>query len=157
VGLAAALIGAAGYFAINPAFSMLALSDQYAAAAGEADRAAALAAGQTALAIYKGTGFNLYIVLVSTAGVILSAAMLRTKVFGKVAGSCGIAANVLNPGMFLPVVGLAIGFIALVPLLVWYGLVGRALLKLAREGLTQPQTVETVTRELVSPTALHPI
>src|SRR5690348_14687842 len=51
VGVAAALVGTAGYFAINPAFSMLSLSDQYAVATSEADRAAALAAGQTALAI----------------------------------------------------------------------------------------------------------
>ncbi len=153
LGLAAALVGTAGYFAINPAFSMLTLSDQYAVAANEAERAAALAAGQTALAIYKGTGFDLYILLVSTGGAILSAAMLRSKLFGKVAGSCGVLANVLNPGMFLPVVGFAIGFIALLPLVVWYVLVGRALLTLGREGTAGSRTTGRVTQEVVSPTA----
>src|SRR5579883_1176943 len=60
LGVALALVGTAGYFAINPAFSMLSLSGQYAAATTEAERAAALEAGQTTLAIYQGTGFDLY-------------------------------------------------------------------------------------------------
>jgi hypothetical protein len=132
LGVVAALVGTAGYFAVNPAFSMLSLSDQYLAAPSDADRAATLAAGQTVLAIYKGTGFNLYIVLVSAAGVVVSAVMLRSERFGKVAGGCGIAANLLNPGMFLPVVGLYVGFAALLPLLAWYALVGRAFLRVAR-------------------------
>ncbi len=150
IAVAAALVGTAGYFAINPAFSMLALSDHYLAAGSEADRAAALAAGQTVLAIYKGTGFNLYIVLVSAAGVILGALMLRSPRFGKVAGSCGIAANVLNPGMFLPLVGLYIGFIALLPLLVWYVLVGRAFLRLAQTRPTATGASDGLTREPVA-------
>ncbi len=129
---------------------MLSLSDHYLAASSEADRAAAVAAGQTVLAIYKGTGFNLYIVLVSAGGVIVSAVMLRSTRFGKVAGSCGIAANLLNPGMFLPEVGLYIGFIALLPLLVWYVLVGRALLRLGFASPPAADTSATLNREPVS-------
>ncbi|GEM_PF-4855023 len=68
--------------------------------------------------------------LVSTGGALLGVVMLRTRIFGKATGICGIAANALNPGMFLPVAGFAIGFIALLPLVVWSVLVGRALLKL---------------------------
>jgi hypothetical protein len=143
LGVAAVLIGTAGYFAINPAFSMLALSDQYEGAATEAERAAALAAGQTMLAIYKGTDFNLYIVLVSAGGVIVSAAMLRDRAFGRAAGLCGIASNALNPGMFLPIVGFAIGFIALLPLIAWYVLVGRGLLRLARAPSAISEGAET--------------
>ena len=157
LGLALALVGTAGYFAINPAFSMLSLSQQYASAGDEAERNAVLAAGQAVLSIYQGTGFDLYLVLVSVAGAMLSTVMLRSPVFGKVAASCGIAANLLNPGMFLPAVGFYIGFIALLPLLVWYVLVARALLKLGRERPARAEGAAAATRQLVSPTPIRQV
>jgi hypothetical protein len=149
MGLALALVGVAGYFAVNPAFSMLSVSQQY-ATGGEAERAAALAAGQAALATYRGTGFDLYLVLVSTAGVIFSAMMVRAKAFGRVAGSCGIASNVLNPGMFIPGIGLYIGLLALLPLLAWFVLVARTLLKLSGAAPEEGDATGLVTRELVA-------
>ena len=150
LGVALALVGCAGYFAINPAFSLLSLSRQYAAATTDAERAAVLAAGQTILAIYQGTGFDLYILVVSAAGVILGGVMTRSE-FGKLARMAQIPANASNPGMFLPSVGLYIGFIALLPLIIWYVRVGWVLLRLGGQNAVGHDSIP-LTRELVSPT-----
>lgn len=54
--LALGLIGVALYFSANPVFSLLALSNQYAAAPA-AEQSQLVAAGQALLAIYQGTPF----------------------------------------------------------------------------------------------------
>ena len=52
------LVGVAAFFASNTTFSMLSLSNQYAAAATDAQRSLYLAAGQAMIALYTGTAFQ---------------------------------------------------------------------------------------------------
>jgi hypothetical protein len=69
-------VAIAAYFASNTAFEMLSLSDQYAAATTDAQRAMYLAAGQAMLATFEGTAFQVSYVLASVAGIIIGAVML---------------------------------------------------------------------------------
>jgi len=104
--LAAALgfLGIAVAFASNTAFSLLSLSDQYAAATGEAQRTLLLAAGQAMLALnrfsspgaHPGSGGYLSLLLVAAAGMLFSVVMLRSRVFGRAAATVGILANALD-------------------------------------------------------------
>lgn len=83
-------VGMAVYLATNTAFSMLSLSQEYAVAATEAEKSILLAAGQAMLAVSRGTGLYTGMALAWLAGLILSAVMLRSKVFTKVTAWVGI-------------------------------------------------------------------
>ena len=132
VALVIGLVGIAGYFAVNPAFSMLSLSRQY-AIANETDQKTLVASGQTLLALYQGTGFVAYMILVSAAGVIMATVMLKMKIFSRWIAYTGILSNILNPAMFIPVIGLYIGLLTLVPLMIWYVSLGLTLLKIGSD------------------------
>ena len=90
----------------------LALSNRYAAAASEAQRAMYLAAGEALLAIYspgasvQSFGYNASLFLVLLAGLTISMVMLRSNVFGKWTAWIGIGANGLG---LLTFAGMAIG------------------------------------------------
>jgi hypothetical protein len=84
-------VGMAVYLATNTAFSMLSLSQEYAAATTEAEKSILLAAGQAMLAVSRGTGGQYTgMALAWLAGLILSVVMLRSKVFRKVTAWVGI-------------------------------------------------------------------
>ena len=136
----ATALGFAGitvYFASNQAFSMLSLSNQYAEATTAAQRAMFLAAGQAALAIhqnasYAGRGIYLSFLLVSIAGLIISAVMLHSSDFGKRIAATGILANGFGLSYYLVLAfAPALVFIPLsvsaVFLLIWYLQVSRRL------------------------------
>lgn len=138
IGTAVGLVGAVLFIVSREAtLSMLSLSQQYAVAASQPERAPLVAAGQTLLTVYNGTSFSVGYFLSGLAMLIVSTVMLRGTVFGHVTGVAGVLAGVTglvpaNMGM----VGLVLSFISLVPLLVWLVLVGRRLLQLgsAAEG-----------------------
>ena len=133
IALAFGLVGAAAFFSSNPAASMLTLSDQYAAAGGEAQRAMYLAAGQAVLALFTSSAYHASYILGSIAGLTMSVVMLRSPAFGRTAGYAGIAANVLGFGLYVPVIGVWLSLLSVIPfLMIWYVLVARRLLRLAR-------------------------
>lgn len=141
VALGAALffVAIAAYFASNTAFEMLTLSDRYAAATSDAQRAPYLAAGEAMRVTYQGTAFQVSYVLGSIAGIVLSLVMLRGATFGKVAGWAGVAGNVIGFGLYLPAVGMFFGVISGPILWVWYLLVARGFFRLARaSGVRDP-------------------
>ena len=140
-------VGMAVYLATNTAFSMLSLSHQYAAAATEAQKSVVLAAGQAMLAVSEGTGGQYTgMPLAWLAGLILSAVMLRSKVFSKAIAWVGI----LGLGLLLasipfagytttgPTTAVVSAIIAVTYIgggllsLAWYILVGLRLLKLGQ-------------------------
>jgi hypothetical protein len=133
IALALGLIGIAAYFTSNPAFEMLSLSSQYAAATTNAQRSAFQAAGQAMLALYQGSAFDVYYILDAVATLIISAVMLRSTLFGKVTASAGILAGVL---MLIPstagTLGLYLAFASLVPTVIWLVLSARRLFLLAQ-------------------------
>jgi len=146
-----AIIGIAVFLATNNPFSMLSLSDQYAAATTDAQRSLFLAAGQAMLANTNQRaveGFNMGLLLVSVAGLIVSAVMLRSNIFSKVTAYVGILANALSLAeyfrlVFVPEAVLLLLFLALASclfLLIWYILIARRLFQIGRlEKKTLPQ------------------
>ncbi len=144
-----AFVGIAVYLASNQAFAILSLSDQYAAATTDAQRAMFVAAGQTLLTMNSfnqgGTGIRLSFLLVTLAGLIISMVMLRSSIFGRVTAYVGILANVFGLGAFITLaLAPPMTFIPLSAsapfLLIWYILVGLRLLQLAnRESQMLPQ------------------
>ncbi len=133
IALALGFVGAVAYFASNTAFNMLSLSDQYAAATTEAQRAMFLAAGQAMLAIYNGTAFHVSYVITAVAFLIISVVMLRSNLFSKATAYIGIAANVIALGLYLPTIGIYISIFSVVFLLIWYILIARRLFQLGQD------------------------
>jgi hypothetical protein len=101
VALASGLVGITVSFATNISFSMLSLSQQYAAAASEVQRANLLAAGQAllatsgAMANFPGTGTYITYLLIALAEVTFASLLLpthrTTAIIGLLAGSCDLA------------------------------------------------------------------
>jgi hypothetical protein len=87
-----AFIGVAVFFGTNRALPMLDLSNQYAAATTDAQRASLVAAGQAMLSVGQshtpGTFIGFF--LADLAGIMMSAAMLRSKAFGRASAYLGI-------------------------------------------------------------------
>jgi hypothetical protein len=110
----------ATYFASNPAFTMLLLSQKYAAATSAAEQAQLLAAGQSALAGWQGTAYDVSYVLGAVPMLIVAVVMLRSHAFNRATAYCGMVAGAL---MLLPAtagtIGLIMAFLSLVPLVVW--------------------------------------
>jgi hypothetical protein len=132
VGTVLGMLGAMLFIVSREAtFSMLSLSQQYADATSEPQRAALIAAGQTLLTVYNGTSFSLGYFLSGLAMLLVSTVMLRGTVFSRVTGVAGLVAGVtgLVPAT-MGALGFVMSFLSLLPLVVWLSLLGRRLLKL---------------------------
>ena len=127
------IVGVAAYFASNTAFEMLSLSNQYAAAVTEAQRATLLTAGKVMLETYKGTAFDIYYVLNTIVLFIVSPIMLRSKLFSGKTAYLGLLAGVL---MLIPssagTIGIYFSLASLVPWAVWLVLIARRLFRFGR-------------------------
>ena len=133
IALTLGLGGIALFIAVQPAFSMLYLSDQYAAAATPAQRSAFLAAGEAVLANYNGTAFGMYFVLSGIADLIIGVVMLRSGRFSKTTAYAGIVLGAMLLVPPLPTLGtipLVLSYIVIVPSLTWNLLIARRLLQL---------------------------
>jgi hypothetical protein len=106
---------------------MLYLSDQFASATTDAQRAQLLTSGQTLMAIYNGTGPFVAYALNAIAGILVSIVMLQSNVFSRMVAIAGIAGNALelglppsiDPAFFLQIDPLLIG-VGGVILIGWY-------------------------------------
>lgn len=138
---ALALIGVSAFltwiFALNVA--LIRLSDLYAAASTDAQRAAYVAAAELDLGTQSG-GEILGTILIGVWIPIVSVVMLRSK-FDKTLAILGIATSILTPiGFTLATVTggapvfAAIGFGALLLMLIWFLLVGIKLYRLGGQG-----------------------
>jgi hypothetical protein len=144
VGTALYFLGVADFFATNTAFPVLALANQYAAATTDADRAMFLAAGQAMFTLFNENAFLLSYAIVSASWLMVSATMLRSRVFsrttasaGILAGAAGIVAVVLEhmpAGPALLALAVSLYFAAIVFLFIWVLLAGR---RLSRLGATR--------------------
>jgi Domain of unknown function (DUF4386) len=128
-------VGLTVYLASSRAFPMLSLSAQYASATTDAQRSLLVAAGQAMLAEGQSRAG---IPLVEFASLLISAVMLRGKVFNRATAYAGILGNVLlivveiilTLKQVLPDWGMAIAIGAGLSMMTWYLLVGRRLLQL---------------------------
>ena len=135
------LVGMGVYFASNQAFAMHTLSNLYAAASSDLERTMALAAGEALLAIhnagavFQGAGVTLALFLVTVAGLIIAAVMLRSDVFGKATAIIGILAHgamlvYLVTWTLPPAIRAIPPSLSGLFLFIWYLLIGIKLLKL---------------------------
>lgn len=142
------LVGVAIFLATNNPFSMLSLSDQFAAATTDAQRAMLLAAGQAVL-INTGQrvvgGINVGLFLVSVAGLIVSAVMLRGPFFSRLTAYVGILAwmfSLIDYFRQLVTQSVLIALLVILPnallTLVWFVLIGRKLYMLGRPEREMP-------------------
>ena len=134
------LAGAVGAFAVHSGFSMMHLSDLYAAAVTEAQRGQLLAAGEAVLAsdMWNSTAGYMGGILLQGPGVIFSLLMLRNKDFNKVTAISGLLGNgldliqhLLHPfvpeiaGLIQPVMGIFY--------MAWFPFLARDLLRLSQK------------------------
>jgi uncharacterized protein DUF4386 len=134
VAVAAGLVGAVLMIVSREAtFSMYSLSQQYAAATSDAQRATLERASQTRLTVYNGTSFSVGYFLAGLSMLLFSIVMLRSALFSRLTGVAGVAAGAtgLVPAS-MGTVGFVVSFVSLIPLIVWLFLVGRQLLSASR-------------------------
>ncbi|MDE3056701.1 MAG: hypothetical protein KGJ59_01920 [Bacteroidota bacterium] len=133
IGLALGLVGTTTYFSSGSAFEMLSLSNQYAAATTESQRAMLLSAGHVMIANYQGTAFNVAYVFQGVALLIIAIIMLRSTVFGKATAYVAVVLGVMS---LLPptagIVGMFFALGSLIPLEIWDILIARRLFHLAK-------------------------
>jgi hypothetical protein len=120
------------FIASNPSLELLALSDRFAAATSQAQRSAAVAAGEVLLAGWDGTAFQVGYVLGQLAGIMIGLVMLRSALFGRAVPYTLIAGNVVGFGLYLPTVGLTVSAFSGLVLWAWYLLVARRFFRLER-------------------------
>jgi hypothetical protein len=137
------LLAIAMFIAANPAVEMLALSGQFAAATSEAQRSAAVAAGQALLAGWEGTAFQVGYVLGQLAGILVGLVMLKGHRFGRAIPSTLIVGNLIGFGLYLPTVGVAISAFSGLVLWAWYLLIARKFLRMAGPMTHVPGTSAT--------------
>lgn len=135
-------IGGAVFLATNRCFSMLALSNRYAAATDEAQRAALVAAGEAMLAVGEShtPGTFLAFSLGLVASLLMTWVMLREGVFSRAAAYTGMVAfgfllvfEILSD--FIPALfdaAMIFAMIGGIASLVWYSMVARRLFQLAK-------------------------
>ena len=149
IALTFALLGIGIFFATNNPFSMLSLSNQYAAAATDAQRSTILAAGQAVLANTNQRavgGFNMGLFLVSVAGLMISSVMLRSNSFSRLTAYVGIVTFALSLADYLREAltsSVTIALLVILPnvlfLVIWFVLIGRRLYQLGRLEKTAPK------------------
>jgi hypothetical protein len=130
--LALGIASSLAFVMARPAFEMQTLSAGHALASTDAQRAVYLAAGEGMLAVFHGTSFWTSYLLGSLSGLVLAAAMLRTRQFGTAAPYLRIGSSVFDFGLFVPGIGLFISLVSVLCLLVFNLLVARRLLQIAR-------------------------
>jgi len=148
IGAVCGFLGIGTYLASNQTLAMLSLSEKYAAATSETQRATLLAAGEALLAIHdpggivQGTGITAALFLVLLGGLLFSIAMLSSDLFGRAAAVTGIVANGLALTSFTSLafapapyalVLVAIPTVLSAPFrVIWYVLIALRLLRLGR-------------------------
>ena len=133
IALALGLVEAVAFMLARPTFEMLYLSEGYAAATTDAQRAMFLAAGEAMLATFTGTAFHLSINLFSIYSLIVSGVMLRSNIFGRVPAYMGILAAIFNWALYIPTIGLFLSILSVFPFLtIWNILVARRLFQLGK-------------------------
>lgn len=133
IALVVGLLEAVAFIMARPAFEMLYLSERYAAATTDAQRAMFLGAGEAMLATFNGTAFHLSINVFSIYFLIVSIVMLRSHIFGRVIAYLGILAALFNWALYVPQIGIFLSILSIVPFwAIWLILVARKLLQLAR-------------------------
>lgn len=133
IALALGLVEAVAFVVARPAFEMLYLSEGYAAATTDAQRAMFLAAGEATWATFHGTAFHLSINLFSIYFLIVPIVMLRSNIFGKLNAYVGILAAIFNWALYVPEIGVFLAILSVIFLAIWNIMIARRLFQLGRD------------------------
>jgi hypothetical protein len=125
------LLGVMCFIAARPAFEMLYLSNKFAAATTEAQKAIVLAAGEAKLATFHGTAFQVSYLLGSLNGLIVSLVMLRSRIFSKATAYVRLGSSLFDFGLYVPVIGTFLSIFSVFFLFAWNIMVARRLFQLA--------------------------
>ncbi|MCE5215031.1 MAG: DUF4386 domain-containing protein [Methanobacterium sp.] len=141
IAISLAILGIAIFLATNNSFSMLSLSNQYLVATTETQKSIILAAGQ-AMMVNTGQrsvgGFNMGLLLISVAGIIISTIMLKSNNFSNKTAYLGILTFIISLAEYFRMILipseltllLIIAILSGILLLIWLIMVGRSLIKL---------------------------
>ena len=134
VALTLGLLGLVCLVLARPIPEMFALSDQWAAAATEAEEATYVVAGESMLAHFHGMAYHAHYILGSASLLISSFLMLRSTIFGRATAYVGIVTNIVVFGLYVPEVGVWISMLSVLGYLIWYVLIARRLIQLGWDG-----------------------
>ncbi len=119
IALIIGLISVAAIIAGRPIAEVFVLSDQYAAAATEAERSRYLAAGEALIPTFHGSAWMVYAAGMSISYLITSYLMLRSDTFSRATAYVGFATNIAIGLFFLPVIGPLLMFVGTLFGVVW--------------------------------------
>ena len=140
------LIGIACYYPSNPAFEMLTLSSHYFEAQPEQQRLY-LAAGETLMAGYTGTTFDIYYVLSTICLLLFSFALVKSPQFKKATGYWGLVSGFF---MLIPssagTLGMVFSLLSLIPWVVFV-----VLLAIRFHQFAQPAGLYSTDSSLIRP------
>jgi hypothetical protein len=114
----------------RPLAEMAILSQKYAQAATETERALYLAAGETLRILFDGTAWTVLSLFFAISGLTNSILMVRSDVFDRRIAWMGIVTTGLGLGFFIPAIGLFLLFANTILTIPWYFLLGRAFIRL---------------------------
>lgn len=141
-------IGITLFLTTPSVFSLSYLSDKYALASTDAQRAAYLAAGEALIAsdMWHSTAALVSGVFVQAAGILICVVMLQGRVFSRLTGYVGVVTHGLDLahiliGPFVPVAGVVLMATAGPLYLLWFPLVARRLRQIGR---TRPRPASAV-------------
>jgi hypothetical protein len=137
-------IGVISFIISRPAFEMLHLSQQYAAAVTESERAQFLTAGEATLAAFNGTAFHVSYLLGSLGGLLISLVMLKATIFSKATAYIRIASSICDLGLYIPVIGLYISIFSVLFLFIWNILIARKFFQLGKSNHMLGETPHAV-------------
>jgi hypothetical protein len=132
IALAVGLVGVILLIPSRPISELFTLSHLYSGAAGEADKARYLAAGEALLSLFSGTNWFMSNLLGGIGLLINSILMLRSNLYSRATAYVGIVTNVAVIFFFLPVVGILLLFLSLPGYIIWYYLLARRFFQMAR-------------------------
>lgn len=129
--LAFGFIGLVALFSARPIVEMVVLSDKYALATTEAEKAKLLAAGTAIMTLFRGTTFNIHYILGTTSLLISSLLMRKSPIYSKITANVGIVTNILVFTYYVPTFGIYLSVISVIGYLIWWFLLGKQYLKMS--------------------------
>jgi hypothetical protein len=131
--LVALVLGLMGLLCLpiaRPIPEMFDISEKYAAASTETERAIYQATGHGMLSHFHGMAYHTHYVLGSLSLLISSILMLRSTVYSKALAWVGVVTNVVVFGLYVPVVGTYISMFSVLGYAIWCVMLGLRLYKL---------------------------
>jgi hypothetical protein len=139
IALVLGLVGTILILTARPMVEMVYLSNQYATATSEAAKAQYLAAGEAFHALFGGTAWLWWNILIGIGNAINSALMLRSPVFSKVTAYLGIGISLVTLVFWIPGIGALLSLLATAGSVAWYLLQIRTFFRLGWGQSNAPQ------------------